>query len=77
MTKPIKLGESLAQQLLPVIAHAEQMSATDDKEKVQFWAGFVGVVVGSMAASVGPEATEVVNTAIKDIVADIVRSKSH
>jgi hypothetical protein len=56
----IAAGESIAQQLLPLLKFAEE----NCDEPVHFWAGLLSNLAGQMAASIGASAAQVIGDAV-------------
>lgn len=65
LDRPVEAGSALASDTFcPVLNRVEQLLSTPE-ERIQFWAGVLSSLAGSMAAAIGAEATEVIFDSIK------------
>jgi hypothetical protein len=61
---PLKHGESIGDQLMPLLKTIEAEMCKDDKQRAQWWGGLMSNLAGQMRASVGVDAARVLGEAI-------------
>lgn len=69
----MKRGGEVAAALMP-IARTDLLNT---ENPIQWWAGFLGYIVGSCGADIGPEATNVIGESLQRIVTQVARDKAN
>ena len=71
--KSIADGAMLATDLIPLIKQCEEHT----EDKVLFWAGFLGGIMGIAGASIGPEAKGAIVGIMKPLVEQVIDEHTH
>ena len=79
MKPSMEHGIDFAEQLLPAIRYGESHYTQDASEEdlLIWWTAFMGVLVGAMGASIGPQAVDVVGQVMKSAVEEVSNERTH
>ncbi len=66
-------GRDCANHMMQVV----KMVVESSPDPVLWWAGFLGVILGSMTASVGSEAVSIVTNAMKPEIEELAKNHEH